>query len=273
MLDSPRCLLAVLILAVPIGLAVASPATAQQIRGRVVDEPRRAGLAEATVTVIDSAGATVSRVGSDARGFFLVDIPRPARYDVVVELIGYAAQRRSLALLDEDITLPAFVLVPAAIPLEPVEARAASVSPDPVRATGMQRTYHIVAGERLANLEDHGGTFLMAVSEFAAVRIWQYVERSGRHRTCLESRRRMDRLAPREPGGDICEWIAIVVDGMIIADPEETFRSLHLAEYESIEYLPPVEAGFRYGLEAASVGAIVLWSRGRGPHAAAGRDR
>jgi hypothetical protein len=50
-------------------------------------------------------------------------------------------------------------------------------------------------------------------------------------------------------------------------------RTPGLADYESIEYLTPVEAGHRYGMQASAKGAIVIWTRGRGPNASVARNR
>jgi hypothetical protein len=44
------------------------------------------------------------------------------------------------------------------------------------------------------------------------------------------------------------------------------------SSFASIEYIPPADAALLYGMNAAS-GALVLWSRGHGPHATAERNR
>jgi hypothetical protein len=71
-----------------------------------------------------------------------------------------------------------------------------------------------------------------------------------------------------------CEQLTFVVDGVVL-DAESVkpiLRSANVQDYESVEYLTPVEAGYRYGLGASS-GAIVMWSRGRGPHVSDARNR
>jgi hypothetical protein len=42
---------------------------------------------------------------------------------------------------------------------------------------------------------------------------------------------------------------------------------------ESFEYLSPVEAGQQYGLDASANGALVIWTRGRGPHKSPDRNK
>jgi hypothetical protein len=82
-----------------------------------------------------------------------------------------------------------------------------------------------------------------------------------------------------------CEWVAVIIDGSLAGDPAECagarattcvvaqfFRSLRADEWESIEYLPPLAAGQRYGMVASGAGAVAVWTRGLGPHRSIARD-
>ena len=257
-----------------------TPVNAQQIRGRVVDERTRSGLADATVVFADSTGAVLARVGTDKDGFFEMRVPGSGEYGVSVETLGYAWQERVVAVRTGNLVIPAFVMASRAIPLDPLQAEASSARPTE-RTTGFRREHHLVAGERLAQFERQGATPLTVIRDLGPVRVRQYKTSSGQPRTCIESNRRMDMLTPsqgrstiqslRDPPAN-CQWVVLVVDGIIVIDPETTVRSLNLQDYESIEYLSPVEAGYQYGLEASSVGAIVFWTRGRGPHVDSGRS-
>jgi hypothetical protein len=66
--------------------------------------------------------------------------------------------------------------------------------------------------------------------------------------------------------------VVVVLDGIVVGNGSELVSEMQLGHYESIEYLPPVEAGQRYGMEASAKGAIVLWTRGFGPHRSEARD-
>ena len=86
----------------------------------------------------------------------------------------------------------------------------------------------------------------------------------GRRYTCIESRR-------GGGGGRSCNMVAIVIDGVSIymKDAQAVLifvSSLNLHHFESMEYLSPVDAGTRYGLDASARGALVLWHRGMGPY-------
>jgi hypothetical protein len=173
-----------------------------------------------------------------------------------------------------EVQIPAFVLESEAIPLDTLQAQARSRPAD--REGGFQRMSHVLSGERLALLERHGTAFVNVAREFSGLRTREYMDRDGRYHTCIESTRRVASMGgAMESGATImggrgreqtpCEWIVIVLDNVIIDDPGTSLRGLNLTHFESVEYLPPADAGFRYGVKGAA-GVLVLWSRGRGPH-------
>jgi hypothetical protein len=58
-----------------------------------------------------------------------------------------------------------------------------------------------------------------------------------------------------------------IVDGVMLGDGSVQFLyQLHAYEVESLQYLPPVEAGRKWGMQAGAYGAIEIWTRGKGPH-------
>jgi hypothetical protein len=68
-------------------------------------------------------------------------------------------------------------------------------------------------------------------------------------------------------GFAFCDMILVVVDGNEVPGGGDMLLGMTGTDLESVEYLPPIEAGARYGIQAAIQGALVLWTRGRGPHA------
>ncbi len=64
----------------------------------------------------------------------------------------------------------------------------------------------------------------------------------------------------------------VVLDGVMIGNGPEFLYYLRLDEAESIGYLPPMEAGFRYGLQAGGTGVLEIWTRGAGPYRTAARN-
>ena len=87
----------------------------------------------------------------------------------------------------------------------------------------------------------------------------------GHSVTCTESQRRIIQRSGAQ-GGDACHNVVWVLDGIATdADPDRV-RSFRIDDLESIAYLPPAEARWKFGIPAGSVGAVMLWTRGHGPH-------
>jgi hypothetical protein len=254
---------------------------AQQVRGRVVDERSRQAVPGVTVVLQDSSGSVTRDAATDATGFFVLRAPAAGTWIVLVRHPGYAEASREIRVGEGESLVPAFVLQAEAIALDSIEARARRRSP--ADGPGFQRASHIIGGARMAQLESRGAGIVTVVREFNGLRTREYKDPTGRNRTCIESVRRVASLGGgMQSGGTTmgnpaqtvpCAWIVIVLDDMVIDDPETTLRGLNLTHFESAEYLPPAEAGFRYGLEAGASGALVLWTRGRGPHASEDRNR
>lgn len=266
--------------AAPTGLLVAfllvagvKTAVAQEIRGRVVDERTRRPLISAVVTLLDSDSSVIRRVETDNDGFFRVRPGRPGDFTIEIELLGYSPGRRVIRVGAEDLTVPAFVLRIQVIAVDSIDVEAARSRRTDPAVVGFARASHVIAGARLARLEVQGLTFLSAVRELATgLRVRQYRTPGGETRTCIESVRQIIPM-PGRGGGPGCQWVAVIVDGIQIGDPEREVRAMHLDQFESVEYFTPVEAGYRFGMDASSAGALVLWSRGRGPHVDPARNK
>lgn len=260
-------------------LLLLSPSTvdAQRIVARVVDSESRSPLSEVTVTLqrMDSTDVATSATRDD--GFFLVTAPAAGEYRLRLERIGYATRVQRVTVAAGDVSLPAITLTQRAVPLEEVEAEARRIRPDTATGVG-QRSSHLLAGERLARLALLGISGQGLVRELGGgLRV-----RSRGQGYCVESTRRTMSLSLNRPS---CEWVAVIIDGVLVGDPSactgstrstcfiaQFFRNLRAHEWESIEYLPPLQAGQRYGMIASGAGAIAVWTRGLGPYRSAARD-
>ena len=271
-MPTPSALLAILLLA-----GVADSSSAQEIRARVLDEPTRQPLAGATVALL-AGEAVLTRVVTDAGGFFRVKPARAGNYLISIEMLGYAAMQREVAFAGQELTLPAFVLIPSAVPLTPVEATGRRESSARGAVVGFSRASHVFAGSRLARMEQQAARPITLVREINGLRVREFKTSTGQPIICVESTRRITNM---RTAGSGCEWPVIIIDGVRVADQSCDFRScqadivfreLQLRDMESFEYLTPVEAGQQYGMSAGAAGALVIWTRGRGPHKAAARD-
>ena len=251
-------------------LSCVAQTAAQEIRGRVVDDASRRGLANATVLLMRSDSTVALRVGTDANGFFRLKPGSAGQYTIVIELLGYAQERRDVSFEGSDATVPAFVLRVEAVPVKPVEATATAEAKTD-KPAGFSRSSMVIAGSKMATLEEAGTPFKSAVRETGSVEVKEYQTPAGLV-MCIQATRRAATFSA--PAGR-CAWPAIVLDGVLLSpsDVQNIVRGLQIAELESIEFLPPVEAGQRYGLAASANGALVMWSRGRGPYRDSARNR
>jgi hypothetical protein len=254
-------------------LFATATAQSQEVRGRVVDEQTRRPVRQVEVLLTGSDGALMDRGVSNDSGFFRLEAKRAGDFVLTAQRNGYAAETRNIRVQEgSDLVVPAFVLRSEAVLLDSLSVRGARTKPDP-SPVGFSRSTHLVAGERMAMLEASGVPMLNVFRELPGVRVIQYMTPGGQLVICVESTRRMGSIqsGARRPS---CEQMPMVVDGVVL-DGESVkpiLRSANVQDYESVEYLTPVEAGYRYGLGASS-GAIVMWSRGRGPHVSDARNR
>jgi hypothetical protein len=249
---------------------LSSSAAAQEIRGRVVEDPSRQAVSGFAVT-LHTGDRLVGEAKTDANGFYRFRVDAAGTYRIEALQPGFMPVQQEVTVAAADVTVPAMVLKPQVFELDSIEAEARRRRPEPV-SVGFSRASHVMAGERLATLEQHGARVLSALRQMTGVRVVEWNDRNGRARFCVESRRRM--VAFNE-APDACHWTVLVVDGIALgtSGAEETMRTFHLRDFESIEYLPPAEAAQKYGMDAGTYGALLLWTRGRGPHVSEARNR
>jgi hypothetical protein len=253
-------------------LAISGTAAAQDVRGRVVDDASRQGVGRVEVTLVDTAGGQVAQSVTGADGFFTLRAPAAGDYRLVVVHPGFAREERAVRVAAATLTVPAFVLRTQAVVLDAVSAESQRSTTAATEAS-FSRSSFVVAGSRLARLEQVNASPTAVMRDFAGVRVREWQDRSGRRILCIESTRHLPSLMNAQQANLVCDWITIVLDGVTIQDPEATFRTLSIHQFESIEYVPPGDGGYRYGLQAGGTGAIVLWTRGKGPHVSEDRNR
>jgi len=263
----------VVLLAV-MAIVASSPAalSAQRIRGRVVDEQTRQPVPGAVATLFRADSAVVAREEVDRNGFFTIDIKAPGAYTITVQSVGYAQVRREIEAGSEDTDLPAFVLSSQVIAVDSVGVEVEGRGRLERGVMPKARPSHVVAGGKLARLERQAIRFPSAMRDLGAgLRVREWVDRNGTPHVCIGSSHREASFSGN--GSSTCDWVALVMDGVVISDPEMTVRTLKLEMFESIEYLTPVEAGTLFGPRASATGALALWSRGRGPWVSDERNR
>jgi hypothetical protein len=240
---------------------------AQQVRARVIDADRRTPLRDVQVLVVDSAGSEYGAARTGGDGFFHIRQLTHGSYTLILEHGGYHPVRRPLVATGTDLlTLPAILMQSEAVALDPVLAGAAARTPS-FREEDEVRPEFLLAGARMAELELVNAAPTTIYRELAP---GLHIRGEGRT-LCVESRRGPNSM--RGGGGRACEPVAVIVDGMPVSDGTLILRGLKPGAWESIEYLSAIQASLRYGLYGSSSGgAIVLWTRGLGPHRSAARN-
>ncbi len=109
----------------PFALAGIEPASAQHIRGRVLDLESREPVAAALVTLIAATGAPVAAVSTDESGHWQLAVTRPGIYRASARRVGYHPWSSGPLEVkqDDEVTLT-FRLRRAAVTLDPVEVSA-----------------------------------------------------------------------------------------------------------------------------------------------------
>ena len=147
-------------------LAVATPLASQVVAGQVVDQATAAPVGEGFVVLLDEQGREVARTLTAVDGRFLLHAPRPGRYRLRSERIGYVAFVAPQFTLEVNQTLP-----------QPLAVTALAVQLAAVEVTG--RTTCRLSPERAERTE--------AVWEEArkalAAAVWTEGQRTYRYRT------------------------------------------------------------------------------------------
>ncbi|HSJ08622.1 MAG TPA: carboxypeptidase-like regulatory domain-containing protein [Longimicrobiales bacterium] len=255
----------ILLLAV---LAAPLPADAQTLRGRVIADDTRQALAETTVHLL-RGDAAIAETATDAQGFYTFALPDTGAFRVRITRAGYAEviQTVRASRPGADVTVPAAVMKQEAIRMETLEVTGEQAELAMHAGFPVARPMNRLAGERLAKLEKMGISTQSALRELGAgLRVRTYTPRGRPPETCVETTRRTMTFSGGT-GTGACENVALIMDGIYIGEASHNVtRSLRVSDFESIEFLSPLEAGQRWGFEASARGALVIWTRGNGPH-------
>lgn len=111
--------------ALPLCLAPAM-LRAQDVRGRVVDEPSRRPMHDVAVRLTAADGTVIDRGETNSDGFFRLRAGRAGELTLTVERSGYTTATRTVRVeAGQDLMVPAFVLRSEAFVLDSVSVEAA----------------------------------------------------------------------------------------------------------------------------------------------------
>lgn len=243
------------------------------LSGRLVDAGSGAPIDQAVVRLHGVDEPTYS----DTAGDFRFERVPPGAHVVEIEHLAYGTQREAVVLAAATATDVEIRLAPQAIVLERIEATG---SAELVRAWRASTTRaDIVAGRDLAIEEMRGARVAdVAKTRFPSLRVSEgrFATRYGLTRgVCMESTRRIISLQPSGGSADMpfCDTISVTVDGVPVGDPVGFLASVTLTDFESVSFMPAMDAGIRFGLAAGGHGGVlILHTRGRGPYVSQERN-
>lgn len=240
------------------------PGNLATLHGQLLDASTGSPIAGAEVSL---EGLEMQTLTDETGRFRLGGVP-PGDHRFAVQRLGYDWSSTPVTVAPGASMVLELRAAPRAVELEAIVVRA--TTPEMRMARGATQAPRVVAGSRLLSAQQRSAGFLDIVQDFPSLRI-----RQGRfetpdgieYGTCIESSRAMVRYAVPEQETTLpwCEMIAIVIDGVATVRGTEAVNMMQVRELESIEFLPPLGA-IQYGKRAAVNGALVVWTRGNGPH-------
>lgn len=226
-----------------------------RVSGQLLDSDTGSPIPAARVALAGRSGALVS--GSDGR--FRFDDLAPGSYTLEVEHLGYGQQSETFEVpASSDVSVQIRVAA-RAIELEAITVRARREAM-PARMAGATPRRTLV-GPALIDHQRRGSPVSETLYDLPGIRL-RYARDGGQGdmRVCAEVARGQFSVS------GACNMMEVFVDGISVS--QETAEQLLLgsvADYERIEYLPPMDA-MRWGLRASEAGALFLWTaRGRAP--------
>jgi hypothetical protein len=257
-MDHPRRRMARWLIALALtGLLPASPATAQVVSGRVLEDGTNRPVDGALVSLVDTRGDTKVQTLADAAGRFSIAPKKAGEYIVQAERIGYETMRSPLfAMTPEGAVEMDLVMDPQPIGLEGLEVTTESEAVELLRSIG-----HTPEGlgarwidrekiEKVRTALRPTDVIKWQALPGVRVRVFGAGVRNGSallEPLCVES------LRYGHPG------CALTVLNGVVVDPVEV-NQLHPDVIESIAVLEPEDAATLYGTQGGN-GAILIWTR------------
>lgn len=208
------------------------------VRGRLIDQVTSEPVSGAVVTLESSAGPEGQSL-TDAEGRFQFDGLDLNTYLVEVEHLAYGKQMKWFTIADVEPLELELGLVPEAIKLDALVVNVRAGGLDRAINTGTRRDF--VGRIEIERLQGAARNIGDLVRTMPGVRVRNVRDAFGQMRLCIEGRRSYS------PG---CDSVLVVIDGLV--SDAEMLEDLPTNIIESIEFIPAVVAGIRYGRRTGS---------------------
>jgi hypothetical protein len=235
------------------------------LSGQIYDQLSGVPLAHAVVRV----EGTSHQALADDEGRFVFEGIQPGTYVLEIWNLGYTVRSDSVEVPPGRDVFVGLRAASRAVELEGIEVTTRSAVEEITRLTPFR--VDVVYGEAMAAEETRGArAFEVLRRSSPGLRVREVSPERGASWVCIESNRRVMRITDAPS----CEQVEVIVDGIKSPEPALVLRSLPAAEIESIEFLPALEAQQQFGTAGNTAnGAVVIWTRGRGPYASPLRNR
>jgi hypothetical protein len=217
--------------------------------GQVVDWSTGEPVSNAAIELPDADRRTLT----DPMGRFLFTRVPIGAHGVNVQHIAYGRYADSvLVRRDTELTVR---LPRTVVTLDPVIVTAASERTRSARARGTRA--NILAREEIARALPRVSSFTQLLRVMSTpgltVRDDVHYTDSGHRGVCIQAGR-------SSTSGDRCKMVEVYLNDIRLAQPEFQLDGLDPGSIEEIEFLPPLEAGSRYGTGAAN-GVLLIYIR------------
>lgn len=227
-------------------------ASAQSVRGTVLDLPTGSPLPGAAVVLSHGDGTILFTGYADSTGVFTVSLPAPGPYMLDVGQLGYAPARGlRFEVADTDPVELSVALPPNPISLPSVDvtvdAAPARVRTAPTSSARLNRAQieALVPGAPMSTL--------LRILPSASLSVYEYPSAPGSsiYHLCVENSR------VRTPESMGCRWPAVILDGVPVFQPEEALRFMMASDIASVEFIPSSVAGARWGIGSQN-GVLII---------------
>ena len=284
-------------------LGAAAPASAQVVRGVLVDEHTGEPVELGAVVVVDQNRDSIGALLSDERGFFEFTLPDEGDYALIVSGLGYwSSMIGPFSVAEGEVRIVEATVAARPIPVQGVtvdagEARLGSlvragfyerlenergefITPEQIAASSANFVQQLFYGTRSARVFDRQAGSPLSVRELRAA-MWRAKGRN-RHEAMLDAASEWfgrggaapstlgpwgNVVAIRRPAGGYCApWI--YVDGIrTFANPGESLADiLPLGRVLAVEiYRAPFEGTLNFrDISRCECGALVFWTNQAG---------
>jgi hypothetical protein len=255
-----------------LGMTPLAEGAAAEIAGRV----RSTDAAEPVTGIAIRRAGERDGTTTDENGRFRLGGMEPGDVVIEIEHIAFGTQREVVSVRSGSRTEVEITLAPRPIALRPIEVTGSAEARYLARAAPHRAA--VFSGVRLAEAEARGATVSDLIRQTAGIHVMEglFTTRNGLESgVCVTSTRAIGSLSGGgvgRPDAPWCDPIPVIVDGIPVSNPVDYLRRLGTGDFESIQILGAMEAQIRFGLSAGTGGAILLWTRGRGPFTSADRN-